>query len=171
MIAKAFQSAQTLLAYLGSCRNQVESLELAGATAVQRRPGPPCVEADEVDGDRGDVVLEGGLGQAEVAGAADAGDVGDLGHQALDAGPDGVSAPPSGSGLLGGPLAWTGPLAYLFVGAFGLYTDWHPPTLSTPWIWPARPPHDVGGALCAAGVFVAGRALITLRGARESPGG
>jgi len=73
--------------------------------------------------------------------------------------------------LLGGPLAWTGPLAYLFVGAFGLYTDWHPPTLSTPWIWPARPPHDVGGALCAAAVFVAGLALITLRGARESPGG
>ena len=34
--------------------------------------------------------------------------------------------------LLGGPLAWTGPLAYLFVGAFGLDTDWHPPTLSTP---------------------------------------
>ena len=71
--------------------------------------------------------------------------------------------------LLGGPLAWTGPLAYLMAGLYGLYTDWHPPTLSTPWIWPARPPHDVGGALCAAVVFAAGLAAITLRGARESP--
>ena len=73
--------------------------------------------------------------------------------------------------VLGGPLAWTGPLAYLVIGVYGLYTDWHPPTLSTPWIWPARPPHDVGGALCAAVVFAAGLAAITLRGARERPGG
>jgi hypothetical protein len=73
--------------------------------------------------------------------------------------------------VLGGPLAWTGPLAYLVIGVYGLYTDWHPPALSTPWIWPARPPHDVGGALCAAAVFAAGLAAITLRGARERPGG
>ena len=73
--------------------------------------------------------------------------------------------------LLGGPLAWTGPLAYLVAGVYGLYTDWHPPALSTPWIWQARPPHDVGGALCAAVVFAAGLAAITLRGARERPGG
>jgi len=69
---------------------------------------------------------------------------------------------------LGGPLAWTGPLAYLMLGLYGLYTDWHPPTLSTPWIWPARPPHDIGGALCAAVVFAAGIIAITVRGARES---
>ena len=69
---------------------------------------------------------------------------------------------------LGGPLAWTGPLAYLMLGLYGLYTDWHPPTLSTPWIWPGRPPHDVGGALCAAVVFAAGIVAITVRGARES---
>ena len=68
--------------------------------------------------------------------------------------------------VLGGPLAWTGPLAYLVAGVYGLYTDWHPPVLSTPWIWPARPPHDVGGALCAAAVFAAGLAAITIRGAR-----
>ena len=72
--------------------------------------------------------------------------------------------------LLGGPLAWTGPLAYLVVGLYGLYTDWHPPSLTTPWIWPARPPHDLGGALCAAVVFAAGLAAITLRGARTSAG-
>jgi hypothetical protein len=73
--------------------------------------------------------------------------------------------------LLGGPLAWIGPLAYLLAGLYGLYTDWHPPTLSTPWLWPARPPHDVGGALCAALVFGAGLAAIAIRGARDSAGG
>jgi len=31
--------------------------------------------------------------------------------------------------------------------------------------------HDVGGALCAAVVFAAGLAAITLCGARERPGG
>ena len=72
---------------------------------------------------------------------------------------------------LSGPLGWTGPLAYLVVGLYGLYTDWHPPALSTPWIWPARPPYDAGGALCAAVVFAAGLAAITIRGARASPGG
>ncbi len=72
---------------------------------------------------------------------------------------------------LSGPLGWTGPLAYLVVGLYGLYTDWHPPALNTPWIWPARPPYDAGGALCAAVVFAAGLAAITIRGARASPGG
>jgi len=81
----------------------------------------------------------------------------------------------TGIGLLcavafGGPLAWTGPLVYLLAGVYGLYTDWHPPTLSMPWIWPARPPHDVGGALCAACVFAAGMIAITVRGARDSAG-
>jgi hypothetical protein len=71
--------------------------------------------------------------------------------------------------VLSGPLAWTGPLTYLVVGLYGLYTDWHPPALSTPWIWPARPPYDAGGALCAAAVFAAGLAAITIRGARTSP--
>jgi len=73
--------------------------------------------------------------------------------------------------VLGGPLAWTGPLAYLLVSVYGLYTDWHPPTLSTPLIWPARPPHDLGGALCAAVVFAAGLIAIAVRGAREPDGG
>jgi hypothetical protein len=73
--------------------------------------------------------------------------------------------------VLSGPLAWTGPLAYLVLGLYGLYTDWHPPALSTPWVWPARPPYDAGGALCAAVVFAAGLAAITIRGARASPGG
>ena len=73
--------------------------------------------------------------------------------------------------LLGGPLAWTGPLAYLFAGVYALYTDWHPPVLSTPWLWPARPPHDVGGALCAAAVFAAGLIAFTVRGGRAAADG
>jgi hypothetical protein len=29
----------------------------------------------------------------------------------------------------GAHLAWVGPTAYLLVGTYALYTDWHPPTL------------------------------------------
>ena len=72
--------------------------------------------------------------------------------------------------VLGGQLGWTGPLGYVLVGAYGLYTDWHGPALTTPWIWPARPPHDLGAALCAGLVFAAGLAVITVRGARDPVG-
>jgi hypothetical protein len=72
--------------------------------------------------------------------------------------------------VLGAALAWIGPIAYLLVGVYALYTDWHPPTLATPWIWPAHPPYDVGGALCDAVVFAAGMVAIMVRGARESAG-
>ncbi len=71
---------------------------------------------------------------------------------------------------LGGGLAWTGPTGYLVVGAYGLYTQWHRPALTTPWIWPARPPHDLGAAICAALVFTIGITVITVRGAREPVG-
>jgi hypothetical protein len=65
--------------------------------------------------------------------------------------------------VLGGAFGWAGPLAYLLVaeGAFA-----HRST--TPWIWPTRLPHDRGGAICAALVIIAGLALITVRGPRES---
>ena len=50
--------------------------------------------------------------------------------------------------VLGAELAWIGPIAYLLVGVYALYTDWHPPTLSTPWIWrPAR--HTTSVVPCA----------------------
>jgi hypothetical protein len=70
----------------------------------------------------------------------------------------------TGVGLLtavafGGAFGWTGPLAYLIIteGAFaGAWT--------TPWDWPTRPPHDVGGAVCAGLALAAGLALITIRG-------
>jgi len=71
---------------------------------------------------------------------------------------------------LGGGLAWVGPVGYLLVGAYGLYTQWHGPALTTPWIWPARPPHDLGAAICAGLVFIVGIAVITMRGARDPVG-
>ena len=65
--------------------------------------------------------------------------------------------------VLGGILAWTGPMAYLVLTETALAGN-----TTTPWIWPGRPPHDLGGALCACLVFAAGLALVTLRGVRES---
>jgi len=72
--------------------------------------------------------------------------------------------------VLGGGLAWAGPLGYLVAGAYGLYTQWHRPALTTPWIWPARPPHDLGAAVCAALVFSVGIAVISVRGAHDPAG-
>ena len=71
--------------------------------------------------------------------------------------------------LLGGALAWTAPTAYLMVAIYALYTQWHGSALTTPWIWPARPAHDLGAALCAGLVFLTGMAAIAVRGARDAP--
>jgi hypothetical protein len=71
---------------------------------------------------------------------------------------------------LGGGLSWTGPTGYLVAAVYALYTQWHPPSLTTPWLWPARPPHDAGGAICAGLVFACGVAVVTVRGARDRPG-
>jgi hypothetical protein len=81
----------------------------------------------------------------------------------------------AGIGLLcaaafGGARAWTGPMAYLMVGVYALYTQWHGPALTTPWIWPARPPHDAGAAMCAGLVFAAGLVAVTVRGSRDAVG-
>jgi hypothetical protein len=65
--------------------------------------------------------------------------------------------------VLGGALGWAAPLAYLVLTEGALA---HGST--TPWIWPARPPHDLGGALCAGVVLAAGLLATTVRGARES---
>jgi hypothetical protein len=78
----------------------------------------------------------------------------------------------TGIGLLcaatiSGGLAWIGPAAFLIPGLYALYTQWHHPALTTPWLWPGRPPHDLGGAICAGLVFAAGLAAITVRGARD----
>jgi hypothetical protein len=71
---------------------------------------------------------------------------------------------------LGGGLAWAGPVGYLMAGVYALYTQWHGPALTTPWLWPARPPHDLGAAVCAGLVFAIGLAVITVRGARDPAG-
>jgi hypothetical protein len=65
--------------------------------------------------------------------------------------------------VLGGAFGWIGPMAYLLVteGALAHRSI-------TPWIWPTRPPHDLGAAICACLVFAAGLVLITVRGPRES---
>jgi hypothetical protein len=81
----------------------------------------------------------------------------------------------TGIGLLcatavGAGLAWAGPAAYLLAGVYGLYTQWHHPALTTPWLWPARPQHDLGAASCASLIFVLGLAAMTVRGARDPAG-
>jgi hypothetical protein len=68
---------------------------------------------------------------------------------------------------LGGGLAWAGPTGYLVIGVYALYTQWHHPALTTPWIWPARPAHDLGAAICAGLVFIVGLAVFAVRGARD----
>ena len=65
--------------------------------------------------------------------------------------------------VLGGMLAWAGPMAYWLITESALAAGW-----ATPWIWPARPPHDTGAAICAGLVLAAGLAAFTLRGARTS---
>jgi hypothetical protein len=50
---------------------------------------------------------------------------------------------------------------------YALYTQWHHPALTTPWIWPARPAHDLGAAICAGLVFTIGIAVFAVRGARD----
>ena len=75
-----------------------------------------------------------------------------------------------GAATLGGGLAWAGPTGYLVAGVYALYTQWHHPALTTPWLWPARPPHDLGAAVCAGLVFTAGMAVFAVRGARDRAG-
>jgi hypothetical protein len=64
--------------------------------------------------------------------------------------------------VLGGAFGWAGPMAYLLITETALNGA---PT--TPWVWPARPPHDVGAALCASAVFAAGIVAVTVLGARD----
>jgi hypothetical protein len=54
-------------------------------------------------------------------------------------------------------------MAYLLVTEIAL--TGHP---TTPWVWAGRPTGDLGAALCAAAVFVAGMAAVTAFGARDS---
>ena len=64
--------------------------------------------------------------------------------------------------VVGGAFGWTGPMAYLLIIEGALAHRW-----ATPWIWPTRPPHDRGGAICACLVIAAGLVLIIVHGPRE----
>lgn len=75
-----------------------------------------------------------------------------------------------GAAALGAGLAWAGPTGYMVVAMYAQYSLWHGPAMSTPWVWPARPAHDIGAALCAGLVFTTGIALIAIRGARDRAG-
>jgi hypothetical protein len=65
--------------------------------------------------------------------------------------------------VLGGAFGWTGPMAYLLITEGALAHR-----MTTPWIWPSRPPHDFGGAVCACLVIAVALVLTTVRGPRES---
>jgi hypothetical protein len=54
-------------------------------------------------------------------------------------------------------------MAYLVITEVAL--SGNPTTLR---VCPARPPHDLGGALCAGLIFAAGTVVIALFGARTS---
>lgn len=64
---------------------------------------------------------------------------------------------------LGGAFGWVGPMSYLLVIEGGLADGW-----TTPWAWPGRPAHDLGGALCASVVLAAGLVALALLGARRA---
>jgi hypothetical protein len=66
------------------------------------------------------------------------------------------------SAAVGGMLAWIGPMVFALVADYAIIEAW-----TTPWLWPARPPHDAGAALCAALAFAAGLLVTTCRGARD----
>lgn len=65
--------------------------------------------------------------------------------------------------VLGGAFGWTGPMAYLLVTEAALTAS-----LSTPWVWPARPTADHGAAICAGLAIASGLVLITAHGPRGS---
>jgi hypothetical protein len=65
------------------------------------RPGEPGVDADEVDGQRGQHVLQVGLGQTSIAGLMEVAEPGGLGEQALDAAAQAIALAPVVGGLLG----------------------------------------------------------------------
>ncbi|MGH2926723.1 MAG: hypothetical protein ACRDL8_00800 [Solirubrobacteraceae bacterium] len=64
--------------------------------------------------------------------------------------------------MLGGSLSWIATMGYLALAEVAGSSGWH-----SPWIWPARPPDDLGGAICSAIVLVAGLTVIGLRGDRD----
>jgi hypothetical protein len=54
-------------------------------------------------------------------------------------------------------------MVYLVLAESAFAAGWE-----TPWVWPARPAGDLGGALCASLVFAAGIVAVMVWGARQS---
>src|SRR6266508_3187360 len=98
---RGMNASPTLVPNSSGGVDEVEAGEVAGAGAVQGVAVPPGIQADQVEGDCGEHVLEVGLGQPAVAGVADAGDRDGLADGALDPGAEGVARLP-GSGALRG---------------------------------------------------------------------
>jgi hypothetical protein len=151
--------------------------ETAAATAITVTTASPLGEPERVTG-RWLPLLRLAVTAALIATAAGALAAAGTGAHLAGGTPDVLRnvAGITGIGLLcaavvGGGLSWIGPTAYLPVAIYALYTQWHGPPLATPWLWPARPPHDLGAAICAGLVFAAGMATITMRGARDPVAG
>jgi hypothetical protein len=150
--------------------------EAGAAALIGLTTASPFGEPERVTGQRLPILRLGttlALTAVAIGALAAAGSGGHLAGGALDvlrnmAGLTGIGL--LCAAALGGALAWAAPLVYMVVGMYGLYTDWHGPALTTPWIWPARPAHDLGAALCASLAFAIGLAVITLRGARDPAG-
>lgn len=84
---------------------------MSGWAGVKDLAVPPGIQADEIEGDGLDVVIEAGLGQPSVAGTANVGDLGCLGDGGFDPGSSGVAALPAGvtcSALAVSRACWIG---------------------------------------------------------------
>lgn len=66
---------------------------------------------------------------------------------------------------LGGAFGWAGPAAFLIISEGGLAAGW-----STPLVWTGRPPHDLGGAVCAGLACAAGLIAVAVLGVRGAGG-
>jgi hypothetical protein len=91
----------TLLANSGCWEGLGQPGKSGGPTSGRCDPGKPGIDPDEVDGQRGQHVLEVGLGHAAVAGVVQVAEPGGLGDQALDAAAQGIASAPVVGGLLG----------------------------------------------------------------------
>jgi hypothetical protein len=66
-----------------------------------------------------------------------------------------------GTVTVGGHFAWSLPTGYFVLAAYAVSDHWN-----TPWVWPARPPHDLGAGLCATLVAVCTIAAVSALGPR-----
>ena len=66
--------------------------------------------------------------------------------------------------LIGAPLAWTAPLGYVLI--CGGEIDLHQDPL---WAWPTLPADNLAATLLAATTLIAGLAITTLHGPRDTP--